>query len=243
LLTYGSKNFLKNIPIFRDWRRIASVSELFTGILAMAYHVPFDQRHSTTHSGPVYIGFDVPAPAPRPAFNWWGFHGLWMSFASLMTAGFLSPIPLIVSLIGLRRPGKKMATLGMLTSLGGVALASVIVLGALAAKHQIVQQRMEKTVSRQVAETKSLLATAAGEIVEFRDHHAGQLPDEIDANMLVIKHVDPFGESLRFDAELGHGIVRSAGSDRKFDSADDVTVRVNGTTDRKKGLPVTGDRE
>jgi len=215
----------------------------FPGFFAMAYHVPFNQRHSAQHSGPVYIGFDVSAPTPRPAFNWWGFHGMWMSLASLLTAGFLSPISLIISLIGLRRPGKIMATLGMLTSLGGIAIASLIVLAGLAARHEFVQHQIEKTVSRQVVETKALLATAASEIVEFRDSHAGQLPDEIDANMLVIKHVDPFGESLRFEAEDGFGVVRSAGPDRKFDSADDVTKRIDGKTDRKSGLPLGKDSE
>ncbi len=209
----------------------------------MAYHVPFDQRHSAQHSGPVYIGFDVPAPTPRPAFNWWGFHGMWMSFASLMSAGFLSPISLMVSLMGLRRPGKAMATLGALTSLVGIAIATVIVLAAMTARHQIVQHRIEKTISRQVAETKALLTAAASEIIEFRDDHAGELPDEIDANMLVIKHVDPFGESLRFDAEQGYGIVRSAGPDRKFDSADDVTKRVDGKTERENGLLLSKDSE
>ena len=65
----------------------------------MAFHVPFNQRKSNQRRGPVYIGFDP----PRRKFNWWGLHGLWMSLASLLTLGFTSPVPLLISLNGLRK--------------------------------------------------------------------------------------------------------------------------------------------
>ena len=210
----------------------------------MAFHIPFSQRHSARHSRPIYIGFEAPpAPqAPRRKFNWWGFNGMWMSFASLLTAGFLSPIPLLVSLKGLRRPGKKMAAVGMLTSFAGMGLATAIVLAGIAAHrnydHQRHMEHVNRMVKKQVAETRSLLALATDEIAEFRDGNAGELPNDIDANMLVIKHVDPWGESLRFDAEVDHALVRSAGPDRSFNTSDDVIEKVNGKTERTSLLPV-----
>ena len=208
----------------------------------MAFHVPFNQRHSARRQPPVYIGFDVPARSARRKFNWWGFNGMWMSFASLMTAGFLAPVPLVISLIGLRRPGKKMAAIGAVTSLIGVGLAVALVFGAIADQsHRAQRQRMhhyQRVVKKQVHETKGLLTLASSEIVEFRENHDGELPNDIDANMLVIKHVDPWGESLRFDAEVGHAVVRSAGPDRKFDTGDDVKIEVKGKTDRTPLLPI-----
>jgi hypothetical protein len=198
----------------------------------MAFHVPFNQRVSARqHSGPIYIGFEVPQP-PRKKFNWWGFNGMWMSAASLLTAGFLSPVTLLISFVGLRRPGKKMATVGTLISLAGIALASTIVLTTVAAHNHREQARQarhyDRTVKKQIAETNTLLSMASEEIIEDRDQHDGELPNDIDANMIVIKHIDPWGESLRFDLESDHGVVRSAGPDKKFDTNDDLTVSVDG---------------
>ncbi len=208
----------------------------------MAFHVPFNQRHSAPRQAPIYIGFDVPAPQPRRKFNWWGFHGMWLSFVTLLSAGFLSPIPLLISLVGLRRRGKKMATIGALTSLGGVALATAIVFGSIAARNHDVQRRTlaknERLVQKQVDETQSLLSLAASEIAEYRDSNGGEFPNDVDANMLVIKHVDPWGESLRFDAEKDHAVIRSAGPDRNFDTPDDVTSKLDGKTDRQPLLPI-----
>ncbi len=90
----------------------------------MAFHIPFEHRQRNRQQyGPIYIGFDVPARRPRRQFNWWGFHGLWLSLASFLTAGLLSPIPLLISLIGLRKgPGRKMAAAGTIFSVLGTGL-------------------------------------------------------------------------------------------------------------------------
>jgi hypothetical protein len=206
----------------------------------MAFHIPFEHRASARQkTGPIYIGFEVPRP-PRKKFNWWGFNGLWMSFASLFTAGFLSPVPLLISLMGLRRPGKKMATVGTLVSLGGIALATTIVLTGISAHHHRVQQRhaihYQRTVTKQIAETETLLALASEELIEDRDKHNGELPNDIDANMIVIKHIDPWGESLRFDLEVDHGIVRSAGPDKEFDTKDDLKKMIKGKASERSTL-------
>jgi hypothetical protein len=208
----------------------------------MAFHIPFNQRAAARQpTQPIYIGFEVPQP-PRPKFNWWGFNGMWMSVASLMTAGFLSPVPLLISLVGLRRPGKKMASVGTFVSLAGVALASTIVLGCIASNNFEEQvrnnARQQSAMRTSVKTTHSLLGLASKELIEFRDENYGELPSDIDANMLVIKHVDPWGESLRYDAEFDHGIVRSAGPDRTFDTKDDITTKVKGETERKPLLDI-----
>lgn len=203
----------------------------------MAFHIPFNQRAAAQQNmGPIYIGFEVPQ-APRKKFNWWGFNGMWMSAVSLLTAGFLSPVPLLISLVGLRRPGKKMATVGTFTSIAGIALASSLVLGCIATEnhqHQARESaRHQTTLRKNVKETNSLLGIAAEELVEYRDENYGELPNDIDANMLVIKHVDPWGESLRFDAEINHGVIRSSGPDKEFDTRDDITTKVKGKTERQ----------
>jgi hypothetical protein len=206
----------------------------------MAFHVPFEHRAAARQqTGPIYIGFEIPQP-PRKKFNWWGFNGMWMSFASLLTAGFLSPVPLLISLVGLRRPGKKMATVGTLVSLAGVALATTIVMSGIAAHNHHAQQRQarhyQRTVKKQIVETEGLLTTASEEIIQDRDKNNGELPNDIDANMIVIKHVDSWGESLRFDLEVDHGVVRSAGPDKEFDTKDDLTKTIKGKTSDRATL-------
>ena len=165
-----------------------------------------------------------------------------MSFVALFSAGFLSPIPLLISLVGLRRPGKKMATVGALTSLAGVGLAIALVFGSIAARNHHTQQRnsakYNRLVQKQVEKTESLLTLATAEIAEYRDNNQGEFPNDVDANMLVIKHVDTWGESLRFDAEKDHAVIRSAGPDKDFDTRDDVTAKIEGKTDRQPLLPI-----
>lgn len=234
------KVFSKNFPILKQDQRITSklavlsFSREVLGYLTMAFHVPFNQRPSgrTSIPGPIYIGFDVPAPLPRRKFNWWGFNGMWMSFASLVTAGFLSPIPLLISLIGLRRPGKIMASIGLMISLLGTAMATFI--GVHAYNHSQDHAKRQRAAQvaalnqRHVEETKELLVMAVDEVQQYQQHNDGFFPGDIDGNMLVIKYVDPWGNALRFDLESDHAYIRSAGPDGKFDSSDDVFEKLEG---------------
>lgn len=203
----------------------------------MAFHVPFEQRNRK-HYRPIYIGFDVPARRPRKKFNWWGFNGLWLSLASFLSAGLLSPIPLLISLVGLRKgPGRKMALAGTFFSILGTGLFLSIVFGSIShEKHQhyVAKLKQQKlVVANQVETTESMIAVASQELEEYRDSNDGNLPNWIDCNMLMIKHEDPWGKSLRFDADADDwGTLRSAGPDFEFDSADDLTQRIEGVTDR-----------
>jgi len=204
----------------------------------MAFHIPFNQRRSKQQRSPVYIGFDP----PRRKFNWWGFNGLWISLVSLLTLGFTSPVPLLISLNGLRRKKgpQKAAIAGTLLSLLGVAIASSIVALTFAShranQHRRLESKAARIVAKQKSETQQLIAVATDELETYRDSHGGTLPSIIDSNMLVIKHIDPWGESLRFDGHGDHAIIRSAGPDNQFESNDDVTVKLNGNTDQHDRL-------
>ena len=204
----------------------------------MAFHIPFNQRASAQQPPtPIYIGFEVQRP-PRKKFNWWGFNGMWMSVASLASAGFLSPVPLLISLVGLRRPGKKMASVGTFVSFAGIALATTIVLGTIFAhNHQIESRRTahrNHVIKKQSVETKALMALAAEDIIDAKA--SSQLPSDLRANELVVGYIDPWGESLRFDMEAEGGNIRSAGPDVEFNTSDDLTIWVDGETEKKQLL-------
>lgn len=209
----------------------------------MPFHVPFNQRASHRQTmGPIYIGFEPPAP-PRRKFNWWGFNGMWMSAASLLTAGFLSPLTLLISLNGLRKPGKKMAFVGTVISLAGITLATSLVASGVAHHRHVVHRReqakQERIIKKQVAETGKVLAVAQERLVEYRGAHDGQLPEDIEGNMLMVSFVDAWGESLRFEPAADHALIRSAGPDRRFLTPDDLTGEVSGQTEyAQQNIPV-----
>ncbi|MEM7783517.1 MAG: hypothetical protein AAF623_09215 [Planctomycetota bacterium] len=207
----------------------------------MPFHVPFNQRASArgNRPGPVYIGFDVPqarqSNQARNRFNWWGFNGMFLSFLSLLTLGFLSPITFLISLIGLRKPGRKMALTGTGVSMLGMALAATIIISAVTQKNQRIYAKRDRAaraaVKAQIIETEKMMVIAGDEFVEYQEQNDGYLPSDIDGNMLVIKYVDPWGESLRFEIEKDWGIIRSAGPDRQFDSKDDIQVKIEGNVE------------
>lgn len=151
-----------------------------------------------------------------------------MSFASLLTAGFASPVPLLISLVGLRRPGKKMASVGTFVSTLGVAIATTIVVGSIVTHNHRAEAihiaRHNRVVKRQLAETDAMMAIAAIEIAEFREDIVDESRFDIEANMLILHHIDPWGESLRFEMNDQDGLVRSAGPDKKFDTRDDIKL-------------------
>ncbi len=206
----------------------------------MAFHIPFNQRESRRQNlGPIYIGFEAERPQ-RSRFNWWGFNGMWLSFASLATLGFASFIPLLISIVGLRRPGKKMATVGTVVSLGGLLLAGTVVasiVGHANAKHHRRQLAVhQRQVQQQVDETRSMLEEAHVEMIEYRGAHDGYLPNDLEGNMMVVGYVDPWGESLRFEPADEVSTLRSAGPDKQFLTQDDVVQFVEGqveSTQRK----------
>jgi hypothetical protein len=197
----------------------------------MAFHTPFNQRASAKKQAPpVYIGFHPPRPERRK-FNWWGFNGMWLAFGSLLTAGFASPIPLLISLNGLRRPGKAMASIGAIVSMGGVVMATTIVLFISNAHHHRTHTRetaqRNKIVKKQTKETGVLLAVAANKVKTFQTEAGDNADFDIEANMLIVEHIDPWGESLRFDSGPDSGLVRSAGPDKTFDSKDDIILALH----------------
>ena len=195
----------------------------------MSFHTPFHQRASNRkHYGTIYI--NEPPKPPKRYFNWWGFNGMCISFVSLLTFGLLSPLALLLSLIGLRRRGKGMAVVGMMVSLLGIALISTIGIAAYnthqAQVAKITKQKEARINAVKTQEANVLLAEAYDDLVEYRGQHEGQLPADIEGNMIVVKYGDPWGQALRYEPEKGFALLRSAGPDQEFLSADDLLKKI-----------------
>ena len=199
----------------------------------MPYHIPFEHRRRPQ---PVYIGFNA-TQRPRRKVNWWGFWGLLMSLGSFLTAGFASPLALLVSLNGLRKTKgpRKAAAAGSVFSLLGIMLAGLIVSltvneGRIESQRRY-QRQHQQAIMVQVEETQVAIAIAERELDEFREE-AGYLPSGIDGNMLMLKHTDAWGKEIRYDAESFPASLRSAGPDQTYNTDDDVTSEVEGELEK-----------
>ena len=214
----------------------------------MAFHIPFEHRNQGTPGSPIYIGFDAPVShsvrqRQSQGWNWWAFFGFPMSlFALVFTFGLLSPVALLLNLIGLRKRPRKLATAGTLVSLIGTSILVFFVVGGVASQmhdHHAQQRAMARIeIQKATAATRVVLSDATAELVEFVEDNEGFLPSDIDACILMLKHEDAWGEPLRYDELQKGGVVRSAGPDCIFDNDDDLTETVEGKTFRQVLLPV-----
>jgi hypothetical protein len=124
-----------------------------------------------------------------------------------------------------------MASIGAIVSMGGVVMATTIVLFISNAHHHRTHTRetaqRNKIVKKQTKETGVLLAVAANKVKTFQTEAGDNADFDIEANMLIVEHIDPWGESLRFDSGPDSGLVRSAGPDKTFDSKDDIILALH----------------
>ena len=205
----------------------------------MAFHVPFSERQKHP---PIYIGFETPPVYRARRTNWWGISGLLLSIGGLFTCGFFSPVAFLISLVGLGRRPRKAAVTGTVISLVGMGIAASFVLGSYSNqmhRREVARQKTEAVeVAQQVEQGTTLLASAVSEMEGFRDEHDGSLPQAMDGNILVIKYKDPWDQELRYEVEMNGATIRSAGPDSRFDTADDLTRKIEGDTDYEPLLPV-----
>ena len=195
----------------------------------MRYHVPFHQRQNASiQRPPVYIGFDVPA-RPRRRFSWMGF---WGFFLCLFSCGILAPITLVMSLLGLRRGVNFFAVAGTLVSglfVSGMVLSIIAGIAEErerhARHHRNVQQRVNST---KIDTTNSTLVAVEKEIRQFKTDNDGNLPSPMQGSMLAVEHEDAWGQELRYEPAEDGCLVRSAGIDQKFDTADDLLRHIQG---------------
>ena len=215
----------------------------------MAFHIPFEHRQTGTAGSPIYIGFDAPVNSTSGYrrrsgnWNWWAFFGFPLSLFSLVfTVGLLSPVALVLNLVGLRQRPRRLATAGTVISLIGTGIIAALAIGGVASEMQDQRLREHATtqvrIEKEAAQTKATIGVATAELVSYSENNDGYLPTDIDACILMLKHEDAWGESLRYDEKIKQGLIRSAGPDRIFDNDDDIIESVEGKTFRQALLPV-----
>jgi len=151
-----------------------------------------------------------------PPSNGLGTAGFVVSLIGLIvTCGVLCPLGLLLSVFALFRRPRGMAVAGTIIGLiGSLAVASVV--GMICVAMVGAQGEIGK-VTTQVAFGKAIVA--------INNHKAktGRQPGSIVGNKLVAGMEDGWGNSIRYEPGRGNAFVlRSAGPDAKFNSADDV---------------------
>lgn len=170
---------------------------------------------------------------PKPPTNGWGTAGFIFSIFGIFTGGLLSPIALLMCLLGLRKRPRSFAMIGLLLSLLGTAfLGSIVAVPVIAAHrhHRAMEQRYNIDVTRQIlSEVDSKVAAQARYMNERLDGYSG--------NAVTIQHQDAWETDIRFDERNDGYAVRSAGPDRRFDSRDDLIIVSQWSNDLREATP------
>lgn len=157
-------------------------------------------------------------PRVRRRSGFLGVMGIIFSVFGVFTLGLLSPIGLGLSLLGMVRGQRGAATFGTLLGAMGTGFLALWGWGLVAGISAV-----ETAVKSD--ETAVAMQTAVNKIEAYSVEN-GRAPEGIEGNMLLIEADlnDAWGESLRYDAlDKNDFAIRSAGPDKKFDTADDLT--------------------
>ncbi len=155
--------------------------------------------------------------APR---NTLGLVGFLFSLLGVLTCGVLGPVAMLLSLLALFRRPRGFATAGAV-----IGLLSTLWLAAMGAAIVTAVTRLEPVVEQFTEELAriAVVAHATQEVQRYREEH-GDWPDEKTGQELVGRHVDAYGTPLRYTRVGEMVLVISAGADREFATADDVSL-------------------
>lgn len=163
-----------------------------------------------------YAGYDAPPSNPL------GVAGFVVSLAGIVvTLGFLSPIGLILSLIGLTKAPRGFAIAGSVIGLFGTLLAGGVILaviGAFGTGWSLSQAFTGQST------TSSNMWNASYEIDNLYSAANDTLPDEATGTAAVNSHFDEWGTALTYRPIAGDQYeLISAGPDLQFNTSDDYT--------------------
>ncbi len=161
------------------------------------------------------------APQPQPQ-NTWGLMGLIISVIGLVgSCGLLSPIGLLLSIIGMFKEPRGMAVGGLIVGLIGtifLAVAGLAIIGMFLAMMGLIAVAStaleHATQYAPLIDAQVVLADAWGD--------KDGLPDEKTGNQLLAGKTDKWGKAIKYETDGTKYSLRSAGKDSKFNTADDV---------------------
>ena len=176
-----------------------------------------NHSRSTTQEREVIYILDPPPP-PR---NGWGTASFVFGLIGLLTFGLLSPIAVLLGMIGIWKRPRSYALTGLFLGLLGMSfITALIAVPAIA--HQ--RHREARRHAAQSAETMQQLEQVLAEVEEEARLADTPRLDGFAGNAITIRHQDAWDLELRYDELLDGFGVRSAGPDRQFDTHDDLVA-------------------
>lgn len=176
---------------------------------------------------PASPGYSPPAPTPTNGLGMFGF--IISLIGILLTCGVLCPLGLLISFFGLFKAPRGMAIAGTIIGLIGTGFLAIVFLTMGASVFALVG--FGKMLTDEVV-TRDAIVQARRKI-EQHQVEQGALPDGVQGNKLILDFKDAWKHELRYDGEEGNSgkfVIRSAGPDGKFDTADDIKVGESPTT-------------
>jgi hypothetical protein len=156
--------------------------------------------------------------APKDEFNGWGVAGFVTAILGIFTCGFLHPLSLLISLVGLMWKPRGLAIAGVIISVLGSGFLMIsgyaLVLGFLGMKEFVTEEGKRFNTNTTLSE--------AAQVIERHQASTGELPDPIEGNKLLMEMQDAWGQSLRYETSDRKFVIRSAGPDRQMNTADDL---------------------
>jgi len=153
-------------------------------------------------------------------------------FGLIFTLGIICPFGLVLSMLAMFSKRRGFATAGMILGMVGTMIVGVGVASIALAASTVHHYQVELP---QRAETAQILDKAFIDVEAYRNQH-GKLPEGIEGNKMVLKHLDAYGKSVRYEPEGSKSFaIRSAGPDGRFDTPDDMrTTQVLPQTNVKR---------
>jgi hypothetical protein len=176
-------------------------------------HIPFHQRNSQ----PIYIGFEKARPS-----NGFGIAGFVTSLLGICTFGLLSPLALLLSLIGLRKSPRGFALTGTLLGGLGTGFWALLFYAVLSAGHA---DRRHARIEKERRTTFEVIEKVNHDVNEFIIKNEGALPDAIEGNRFAVQQKDAWGLELQYAPSKKGFIISSAGPDQRFNTRDDLQKR------------------
>lgn len=176
---------------------------------------------ATTSAGNPYQSGPSGPGSTQPT-NGLGIAGFVLSLIGiLLTCGTLNVISLPLSLIALAWKPRGFAIAGTIISVIGVAFLALLGWGMVATI--IWGKGMADEIGKNM-QTVTVISEAKNAIENYRAEN-NALPDGIEGNKLVVEKKDGWGTELRYEQIDGSYLIRSAGKDKQFNTADDVTSK------------------
>jgi hypothetical protein len=156
--------------------------------------------------------------------NTLGVVGFVFSLLGVVTCGVLGPVGLLLSLLGLFRRPRGFALAGTI-----ISLLATLWLGAVGAVVVTGVTRLGPAVESfadefgEAAATLSVVAQASQDLQRYRDEQ-GDWPDQKTGQELVGRLQDAYGTALQYTRVGELVLIISAGADREFATADDISL-------------------